>query len=240
MNVENMLAQIDEKAFTRQELLFYVQKEDSAFPETRFRRFLGALLENNKIVRIGRNLYEVSDGSHYEYLNRYSDIAKMAAEIMDKRFPLLDFRIWELCWLNEFFNHQIARNKIFVEVENDGCEYAFSALEDKFESVLLKPSGEELVRYGKDDGIIIDRLVGEAPRGGKERYNVPLEKIIVDLFANKLLKGMVSQGDYPGALSEMFKKYKIDQSKLFRYARRRNKEEYIREYLAGHTDIRLI
>jgi hypothetical protein len=39
---------------------------------------------------------------------------------------------------------------------------------------------------------------------------VPLEKLIVDLFAKKSL--MLSKGDYPSAIEMMFATYRIDQA----------------------------
>ncbi|HCJ94117.1 MAG TPA: hypothetical protein DHV69_02565, partial [Sphaerochaeta sp.] len=103
-----------------------------------------------------------------------------------------------MSWLNEFFNHQLAHNQIFLEVEKDGCDFVFSSLVEKFPGrVLLRPKAQEIVQCGTDDGIIIDRLVTEAPKSNGEPYHVPLEKLIVDLFANKSL--MLSKGDYATA-----------------------------------------
>ena len=67
-----------------------------------------------------------------------------------------------------------------------------------------------------------------------------LEKIIVDLFANKLLNSILSKGDYPEMLERMFEKYKINQVMLFRYARRRNKEKEIFDFIKDKTNINLI
>lgn len=51
---------------------------------------------------------------------------------------------------------------------------------------------------------------------------------------------MVSRGDYPMMLEDMFKKYTINQTKLFRYAKRRNKYEELVEYIRDNTNIKLI
>ncbi|NCB02903.1 MAG: hypothetical protein EOM67_12145 [Spirochaetia bacterium] len=93
-------------------------------------------------------------------------------------------------------------------------------------------------QYGTDDGIIIDRLVTEAPKSDGESYQVPLEKLIVDLFANKSL--MLSKGDYPSAIEIMFSKYRINQVAMLRYARRRNKVKDVFEFLRDNTLIELL
>jgi len=100
--------------------------------------------------------------------------------------------------------------------------------------VLLRPTAQEVLNYGVDDGIIIERLVTEAPKGVGERYQVPLEKLIVDLCANKSL--MLPKGDYPSAIEEMFARYQIDQKAMFRYARRRNKAKALSLFLPHKID----
>jgi hypothetical protein len=158
---------------------------------------------------------------------------------METRFPLLEYRVWELSFLNEFFNHLVARNRIFLEVEYGGFDFVFSDLFEKFPGkVLLRPKAQEILQYGSDDGIIIDRLVSEAPKSEGKRYQVPLEKLIVDLFANKKLG--LSKGDYPAAIEMMYSKYRIDQVALFRYARRRNKEKEVSGFLRYNTTIELL
>lgn len=63
----------------------------------------------------------------------------MAGEI-GAAHPYLDFRIFELVQLNEFVNHQIAQNMIFVSVEGELEEDVFNTLWENYEgSVLLKP-----------------------------------------------------------------------------------------------------
>ena len=96
------------------------------------------------------------------------------------------------------------------------------------------------MRYATYETILLDRLVSESPKGESSAYGLSLEKLVVDLFANKKLKQMLSFSDYPQALENMFSMYKIDETKLFRYARRRNKEIEIRDFIKDNTNIQLI
>ncbi|MDC7231131.1 MAG: hypothetical protein PQJ48_12525 [Sphaerochaetaceae bacterium] len=133
----------------------------------------------------------------------------------------------------------MAHNQIFLEVEKDSGDFVFSMLTEKFPGkVLLKPKAQEILRYGTDDGIIINHLVTEAPKSDGERYQVPLEKLLVDLVANKNL--MLSKGDYPAAIELMFTKYRIDQVSMLRYARRRNKVKTVFDFLRDKTTIELM
>jgi hypothetical protein len=240
MNKHAIIRKLPDGTCTRQQILHAARIVEPSFKETQLRNLMGTLHNSSLIVRVGRNQYKKVDKEPKKsgFTGVYSHVAQQVIEHMQKQFPLLSYRVWELSWLNEFFNHQLAHNKIFVEVEKDGCDFVFSSLVEKFPGrVLLRPKAQELLRYGTDDGIIIDRLVTEAPKSDGEPYQVPLGKLIVDLFANKNL--LLSKGDYPSAIEMMFAKYRIDQVSMLRYARRRNKVREVFGFLREKTTIEL-
>ncbi len=229
-------------AVSRQEILELVQESDPFFRSGQMKRLLAYMIETSKIEHVGRNKYRKNTNTMKlaQYENRYSETASQVIDVMLNEFPLVECRVWELAWLNEFVNHQIGCNYIFLEVENDGCEFVFERILTEFEGkVLLKPDQNQILRYGGNDSIIIERLISESPKGKKEPYNLAIEKLIVDLFANKRLKEMISPGDYPAALESIFNMYEVDQVKMFRYARRRNKESELREFLKSRTNVEL-
>lgn len=227
----------------RQELMDFAIVGNNEFKETLFRNLLERLMKDGALIRIGRNQYrKATIADHREvYQNHYSKEAQVVIELLKEKYPLLEYRVWEINWLNEFWNHQIAQNKIFVEVERMGCDFVYTELMDDFQGkILLRPNEKELYRYGAANTIIVDRLVSEAPKGHPDNHNTPLEKIVVDLFANKNLKSMIHIGEYARAINEMFNKYYIDQVKLFRYASRRSKKEEIYRFLIEEAEVELI
>lgn len=235
-------AKMPDYAITRRDILELVQETDPMFREGQMKRLLAYMIKTSKIEHVGRNKYrkiiEVANTARYE--NQYSENAQIVVSIMQKEFPLVECRIWEFSWLNEFINHQLGRNYIFLEVEKDGCEFVFDRIMTEFEGkVLFRPDQNQILRYGTNDTIIIDRLISEAPRGKKETYNLTMEKLIVDLFANKRLRSMLSLVDYPDALEAIFDRYEVDQVKMFRYARRRNKDQELRDFLICKTNVEL-
>lgn len=241
MNKHAVIRKLPDGTCTRQQILHAARIVEPSFKETQLRYLMGTLHDYRLIVRVGRNQYKKVEKEPKKsvFSGVYSHAAQQVIEHMQKQFPLLSYRVWELSWLNEFFNHQLAHNKIFVEVEKDGCDFVFTALVEKFPGrVLLRPKAQELLQYGTDDGIIIDRLVSEAPKSDGEPYQVPLEKLIVDLFANKNL--MLSKGDYPSAIETMFATYRIDQVSILRYARRRNKVKDVFGFIRDKTSIELL
>ena len=83
------------------------------------------------------------------------------------------------------------------------------------------------------------RLLSEAPKAKSDIKGCSLEKLLVDLFSNKLTGQLVERAEYPEIYEEAFRKYYIDEKKLFRYARRRNLEKEIRDFIKKETNIQL-
>lgn len=227
----------------RQELLILACEINHEFKDTLFRNLLEKLMKDGELIRVGRNQYKKKDEKCNKeiYQNQYSKEAQLVIERLQDKYPLLDYRVWESSWLNEFWNHQIAQNKIFVEVERVGCDFVYAELNEEYSgNILLRPNEKELYRYGKVNTIIVDRLVSESPKGNPNNHNTPLEKIVVDLFANKNLRSMVHIGEYAQAISDMFDKYYIDQVKMFRYASRRSQKEELYRFLTEEAGVKLI
>ncbi len=62
-------------------------------------------------------------------------------------------------------------------------------------------------------------------------FLISLEKMLVDMYCDKLICGMYSQAEYAFVMEQALSKYQVDSNKLLRYARRRGKDSNIREYL---------
>ncbi len=83
------------------------------------------------------------------------------------------------------------------------------------------------------------RLVIESPREKKERYRARLEKLLVDLIADPLISKLVSQSEYPEIYDSAFFSCPIDESSLFRYAKRRSVYDEIMKMIEEGTEINL-
>lgn len=228
------------KNFSREDILFAAKNIDYSFKNTQLRYLIEKLLKNKKIIRIGCNIYKKNKENKKDYINIYSPVSKKIISFMNKNFPLVDYRLWELSWLNEFFNHQISGNKIFLEIEKDAYDFIYNEIPEKNRrKILLNPTPRENFLYGNEKNIIINKLTTETPKGQKNFYNLCLEKLIVDLFSNKILQSILSKGDYPSAISEIFNKYNINQTKMLRYATRKNKKNEIYKFLKQKTNIKI-
>ena len=222
---------LPDTSFAREDILTAAYNADPSFSDSSLRRLIDRLKASGLIVHVARDVYtkpSKNDSNLSDYVCDYSDKAKTIINYMQDKFPRLRFVVWETSALNEFTGHLLARNYIMLEVENSGCEFVFDGVKHDLElNTLLRPTPKELLRYGENDTVIVDRLITESPTGTSEKYALTLEKLIVDMFSNRNLKEILSRGDYAEAISDMFSKYRINVVKLLRYARRRNKEETV-------------
>ena len=196
------------------------------------------LLTSGDIARVGRNRYCVAD-SLKTYNFPHSEFAVSVADEITEAHPYLDFRLFELVQLNEFVNHQIAHNIVFVSVEGELEEDVFNTFWERHKgSVLLKPNADELFRYLNEDMVVIMKLPTESPKGIAVFWDTRLEKLLVDIAVDKLLRKVVYSGEYPVIYQDAFSKYAIDRNVMFRYARRRGALGKYREFLVNEAGLK--
>ena len=193
------------------------------------------LSADNKIIKTSRCSYSclVKESYHYDL----SETAKNISLSIQKRFPLVNYQIWELYQINEFVNHQMAHNTIFVDVENELEESIFNFLFEDYQHVLFKPTFNEYYKYSKDETIVVKKLISESPSFVNEYHQASLEKILVDLFGKGISGSIISQSEYKAIYEDCFKKYQINTSALFRYARRRGNNKTIMKFIEENTNI---
>ncbi len=243
INTEILLNDIKKDTFSRQDIIEAATAEISGFKTTDIRNLIEDMINRGEICRVAHNRYvrsaDVSNKSEYKPV--FSEEALKVINVVAKANPYTDFQVWELSWFNEFLIHLVACNIIFIDVEGGGCEFVYSSLPDEYlGKVLLLPNAKELQYYSKPDTIIIEKLISESPNIKGRPHEAPIEKLLVELFANKILRTMLSQGDYANILETVFSKYLVDELKLFRYANRRNKKDEIIHFINENTNIRIM
>ncbi|MCD7752174.1 MAG: hypothetical protein LUI10_10630 [Lachnospiraceae bacterium] len=238
--MDDCLKELDKKTvFKKEELFEAAQRCGMISHVSTMEKYLSRLLANGDVARIGRNAYCIREGLQvYHYL--YSDTSIHIADILFHEFYDLDFRIMELYQLNRFVNHQIAHNVIFVSVEKELCSDVFEWLKNEYEGkILIRPTEDDFYYYRSDDMIIVKNLVTESPKGSEARWHTELEKLLVDIFAEKLVKSMLGESEYPQIFETAFQNYVIDESRMFRYADRRKISGKIKKFLEEETNVKL-
>ena len=200
------------------------------------------LLKRKEIVRVGRNRYVWNEeAKKYSYEPMHSEAYQQLEEFLHQRYPLADYVHWELCQLNEFMNHQFGKNLQMVDVEPMLAESVFDVLVEQFAGkVLYRPDRKTLRLYLGTTEIIVKNLITLAPHDRKRPHAIRIEKLIVDLFADKVVRELYNLADLPEALEQMFDVYAIDETTMFRYASRRNAKERLRKIIEQETNIHLL
>ena len=226
---------LNHPSFTTSELENALRTLKGSIARSTVHKILKQLCSSGEIVRTKRGKYAVSGKKEYYY--ELSDTAKIISTQIHEAYPLVGFQIWELYQMNEFVNHLMARNTIFVEVENMLDESVFDLLFEKYPHVLHNPSLEQYYKYAGEETIIVRTLISEAPPAVGEFKQASLEKMLVDLFGRGISGSLISRSEYQAIYEDAFKKYNINQAKMFRYARRRGIEKTIIDFIHTNTDI---
>lgn len=238
MNAEYLNSLSETSKFNRAELMKAMNASGMKISDSMFKVVLKRLLDTGAIVRIGRNSYCVGNESIRIYEHIYSEQSLRIAELIQQEFPYLDFSIFEMVQLNTFLNHQLAHNTIFLSVEADLGDFVFEKLKENYPGkVLLAPSMQIYHQYWSDGMIVIQRLISEAPRGKREKWHTCIEKMMVDVFCEPILKASFSQSELPEIYEEAFSRYVIDESCMLRYAARRGASEKLKKYLINDTNV---
>lgn len=196
---------------------------------------LKTLCNTGVIIRTSRGHFDSAGKKDYFY--ELSDIAKKISLIIREQYPLINFQIWELYQMNEFVNHLLTRNTIFIEVEDMLDESIFNLLFEKYPHVLHNPSMNEYYKYAGNETIIVRKLISEAPSCFGKYRQAALEKLLVDLFGRGISGSIISRSEYQAIYEDSFKKYNINPAKMFRYARRRGIEQTIQDFIHEETNI---
>lgn len=225
-------------SFSRQDIFRAFRDSGCSVGEEALKKRMQKLLNNGEIVRIGRNAYCIPAEGVTRYDYDYSAFSCEIAKLVREKYPYLDFTIFELVQLNEFVNHQLAHNVIFVSVENDAIDFAFDTLKEAYPGrVLISPTVEVFHQYWTDNMIVIIKMVTETPMGQRQRWHTRIEKLLVDLVSEPLLQETVSVSEYPAIFEDAFAHYAIDENCLFRYAKRRTAEKRLDNFIREKTNI---
>lgn len=229
---------MDVTRFTRKELLESFRMAGYMLSEASFYKKVEELVKNGQIIRVGRNVYSLPDDKRLVYEYKYSELAEEVAQEIVQQYPYVNFSIFEFVQLNDFVNHLIAHNVIFLSVEAEIMDFVFETLRDKYPGkVLINPTVEIYHQYWSDNMIVLGKLTTEAPKGQKASWHTRLEKMLVDIMAEPLLHASISRAEYPHIYEDAFDRYIVDENGLFRYASRRKVTKKIKELIRKETDI---
>ena len=227
-----------DRVYSRQQMISMLREASPEYSNGSYQWKLGEMLRSGEIVRTGYDQYMISDGkARPVYSPDYSELAVTVMGRISEKYPHLSFSVFETVLMNEFLNHLVGQNTVFVQAEKDMTPFVFRFLQEEgYRNVMLKPAKKDLDLYWEKDTIIVTDLVSEAPLQASDPHKITMEKMLVDIYCNKLIKSTFSRAEYPSIVEQAFKKYRVDRTRLLRYARRRNKEMEIAHVLDDDMD----
>lgn len=217
--------------YQRNEIIELI-KMDNDFSDNYCVEIIGELVNIGLLQREGRNRYILANKKQKdEYIPEYSKSTLNILDKITKRFNDIQFIVFESRLLNEFLNQLIANNTLFIYVEKDAIDIVFDYLKNEQKlNVLYKPSASEYSRYWTKDCVVLLELKSESPLNKENSHFITMEKLLVDLYCDKLLKNIYSFSEYLDIFKQVYENYFVNTTKMLRYARRRNKQEEIFNY----------
>lgn len=235
----NLIKKFSEDAiFSREALFDFFKHYEPNLNESTFGWRIYNLKNKDIIKSIYRGFYTLSHKTKYnpEVSEKILELAK----VISTAFEGVKYCLWESNWLNEFTQHQSNKNIIVIEIEKDYAESLYYELKDFFPfDFYINPDKKIIDFYVSEsqNPIIIRKLITRSPiskrKETKNELYIPLlEKILVDVFSDDKLfyhyQGIEMTHLYENAL----KKYSLNYTKLFSYAKRRKQEQAIKQFMA--------
>ena len=223
---------IDKKTYSRDDIFRVLLNEKPDLKEAEFRWMLYSLLQRKRIFKVGYDTYITSESERRpRYKPYYSEKARELDDMLKQSYPQTVYVVFESVLLNEFLNHQIAQNTIYLQVEKDVSSYVFENLKEEYtKSVLYNPSKREFARYWLKDCIVVSDLVSQSPLSAEDPHEMTIEKMLVDIIAEKSMASTFSPSEIPFIYENALSSYNVDIRKMNRYAGRRGKSSLIQEY----------
>jgi len=223
----------ENKVFTRKDIFAELRKGNSKLSYNACKWIIPQLVSEQLLYRIGYDSYVRKNSlEQIVYMPIYSEKAQSIMKKIEEQYPLAEFCIVEAFLLNEFINHQIANNTIIVQMEKEISGYLFDFLDEECEErILYKPNQDMMDRYWCEGCIVVVDKTSETPKDKENPHSIMLEKLLVDIFAEPVIRGLFSSSEYSLIIQTARERYFIDKNKMMRYARRRSAVSKIKIYM---------
>ncbi len=204
---------------------------------------LVALRKRGNLISVGAGKYYlVSQDIHAKKLYSYPHSSEYMnlEEIIANAYPLANFQMWELIQMNDFVNHQIVKNVIFIETEPMLVDTVYELLHEKRPYAMIQPTVDVFYKQrAPETDIVVQRLLSEAP-SPDANHSCAIEKLLVDLLSPKIPGRLIERSEYPRIYEDVFRKYNINETRMFRYAKRRSLYDVLISFITTRTNIRLM
>jgi len=220
--------------FSRQDLLDFYRELEPDLKESTFGWRIYDLKKRHIIKDVKKGSYTLEEKQRFRP-EPDKTILKIS-KFLETSFDHHLYNIWNTAWLNEITELQITSFMIILEIDKDSVESVFHHLKDtgSFNNIFLRPDESVINTYISEsiEPIILKSMVSKAPIVKVKSVFVPtIEKILVDLYCDEKIFFAFQGHQLIKIYENCLDKYIINYSRLFNYARRRKREEAIKEFL---------
>ena len=219
--------------YRRSEIISLLAKGREGLSPNSYVWLIGDLVRQGVLSHEGTDRYALPTQKGKDvYAPFYSDRAKSLRDSLKEKYPLIPFTLFEMVLMNEFLNHLIAQNTIYIHAERDVSAIVFNYFKYDLNCfALYKPAQKEFWRYWQPDTVVVLDLVSQAPLSAAEPHDITIEKLLVDIYCDKQIQSSYSTAEYPAIVETAYQRYRINTPRLLRYARRRNKAQTIAKFI---------
>lgn len=222
----------NKKSFTITDIYNSFSKIQSNIKRSTVNWRIHHLVQQGMLQRIGRGVYRL--GRVRPFVLSLSSEYQVVSSVLKEQFPLVTYSLWHTDILKEFSHHISNINFFLVEVDREAVDSVYNSIKEINKNTFRKPSQnmmEDLI-LGYDDTIVIKPLISESPIQVVDGISVPcIEKILVDLFADKDLFFYLEGNELFEVVTNVFNKYTVNVDSLLRYAGRRGKKQKMKTIL---------
>ena len=189
---------------------------------------LSNLCRQGKLRRIGRGIYTVNLSKTYQV--KANAKARSLYKALSTQFPYADFCVYGGGVIAPLLHDLAPNNTIYIETNREVTESVFNVLLPKYKGrIFISPTkkiASTYIDFGREN-IIVKSLVTESPLTHDDKVPVPtIEKLLVDTRVDDdfyYLHGYENLEMLRTAITH----YDVNQTRLLRYADRRNEKESI-------------
>lgn len=226
--IEKDITNLKKKIITKETLKSIIKKNKPLYKDTSIRWVIYKLVSEGLITKVDNNSYYLGKLKKYEPKN-FSVLRDKIKNMLEESLKDIRFVIYESANLNEWVNHQIARNVIFVEVEKFFMMDVFRLIQGLYNNVLFYPTVDEFYLY-QGDLVVVNQLITQAPINNKTR-EIKLEKLIVDFYTKDLINEFINNSEKENIIHSILSTYQINRKTILAYAKRRNNYDEIKNVL---------
>lgn len=217
----------------RDQVVAFLQSLEPDLNEQTISWRIHQLKDKGYITYVSRGVYSFVVKEEWQpTLTRWS---KRLLNLIREENSNAELCIWHTEFLNAWTNCGSCHQFTFIEVDRTQLGNTFDVLMTLSKKVFLNPDAAFIDRYilPLSESIIVRPLVSEAPL--MEVNEIPtssLEKVLIDLVLDELFfKPVMGEEKIDMILMHAIDTFQVSQSRMLRYAGRRNQREKVYDHL---------